>query len=195
MDFEGIVRKTRSYRRFDESDRIGRDKLVKLVDMARLSASATNRQPLKYLVYDSEKECEEIFPATAWAGFLKEWPGPVPGERPTGYIIILSDTEIKDHFGVDHGIAAQTIMLGATTMGYGGCMIGSIRKDILRARLQIPERYEILLVLALGRPVEKVVIDEIQYDDYKYWREADGTHHVPKRTLGEVLLNLYKKSP
>lgn len=190
MDFGEIVSKTRSYRRFNESDRIDRDRLIRLVDLARLSASATNRQSLKYLVYDSADDCAKIFPATAWAGFLKEWPGPEPGERPSGYIIILGDTEIKDHFGVDHGIAAQTIMLGATTMGFGGCMIGSIRKEMLKATLQIPDRYEILLVLALGRPVEKVVIDEIRDDDFKYWREPDGTHHVPKRSLNEVLLNL-----
>jgi nitroreductase len=190
MEFKDIVLNTRSYRRFDESDRIGRDRLVELVNMARLSPSATNRQSLKYLVYDSCDDCARIFPATAWAGFLKDWPGPGEGERPSGYIIILRDTEINDYFGVDHGIAAQTIMLGATTMGYGGCMIGSIKKEMLRAVLAIPQRYDILLVLALGRPVEKVVIDDIRDDDFKYWREADSTHHVPKRRLDEVLLNL-----
>lgn len=190
MEFKDIVLNTRSYRRFDEGDRIGRDRLVELVNMARLSPSATNRQSLKYLVYYSNDDCARIFPSTAWAGFLKEWPGPDEGERPSGYIIILRDTEINDYFGVDHGIAAQTIMLGATTMGYGGCMIGSIKKEMLRAVLAIPERYDILLVLALGKPVEKVVIDDIRDGDFKYWREADATHHVPKRGLDEVLLNL-----
>ena len=190
MEFEEIIFKTRSYRRFDESDRIGRERLVKLVDMARLSPSATNRQSLKYLVYDSAEECRSIFPATAWAGYLKEWPGPEPGERPSGYIILLRDLEIGDPFGIDHGIAAQTIMLGANAMGYGGCMIGSIKKDMLRQTLGISDRYEILLILALGRPAEKIVLDDISEDDFKYWREDDGTHHVPKRKLNEVLLNL-----
>ena len=190
MDFEDIVLRTRSYRRFDESDRIGRETLIRLVDMARLSASATNRQSLKYLVYDSVEDCTAIFPATAWAGYLKEWPGPEPGQRPSGYIILLRDLEINDPFGIDHGIAAQTIMFGATTMGYGGCMIGSIKKEMLRKTLGIADRYEILLVLALGRPTELIIIDDIREGDFKYWREPDGTHHVPKRTLGETLLNL-----
>ena len=190
MDFKELVLATRSFRRFDETDRIGRENLIKLVDMARLSPSATNRQPLKYLVYDSVEDCNSIFPATAWAGFLKEWPGPEPGERPSGYIIMLIDSELKDHFGADHGIAAQNVMLGAVSMGYGGCMIGSIKKELLRQQLSIPDRYEITLVLALGRPVEKVVIDDIREGDFKYWREDDGTHHVPKRKLNEVLLNL-----
>jgi nitroreductase len=190
MNFKEIVLGTRSYRRFDESDRIGREKLIDLVDMARVSPSATNRQSLRYLVYSTPEECSGIFPATAWAGYLKDWAGPEPGERPTGYIVLLGDNETRDSFGVDHGIAAQTIMLGATVMGFGGCMIGSIRKDMLRQQLSISERYEILLVLALGRPVEKIVLDPIIDGDYKYWREPDGTHHVPKRTLKEVLLNL-----
>jgi nitroreductase len=150
MDFSELVLRNRSYRRFDETDRIGRERLVKLVDLARIGPSATNRQPLKYLVYDSPADCERIFPATAWAGYLKEWPGPQSGERPTGYIIMLMDTGIKDIFGADHGIAAQTIMLGATEMGYGGCMIGSIKKEILRKELGIDNQYEIMLVLALG---------------------------------------------
>lgn len=190
MDFRELVLAARSFRRFDETDRIGRENLIKLVDMARLSPSATNRQPLKYLVYDSVEDCNSIFPATAWAGFLKEWPGPEPGERPSGYIIMLIDSELKDYFGADHGIAAQTVMLGAVSMGYGGCMIGSIKKELLRQQLSIPDRYEITLVLALGRPVEKIVIDDILEGDFKYWREDDGTHHVPKRKLNEVLLNL-----
>lgn len=190
MNFKEIVLSTRSYRRFNEADRIGRERLVKLVDLARLSPSATNRQSLKYLIYDSPEECSSIFPATAWAGYIKEWPGPEPGERPSGYIVMLGDTEIKDTFGVDHGIAAQTIMLGSTIMGYGGCMIGSLKKDMLRQQLSIPEKYEILLVLALGKPVEKIVLDDVKDGDIKYWREPDGTHHVPKRTLKEVLLNL-----
>jgi nitroreductase len=190
MNFKEVVLKTRSYRRFNEADRIGRERLVELVDYARLSPSARNRQSLKYLIYSSPEECSMIFPATAWAGYLKDWPGPEPGERPTGYIVILGDTENKDSFGVDHGISAQTIMLAATVMEYGGCMIGSLRKDMLRQQLSIPEKYEILLVLALGKPVEKIVLDEIKDDDFKYWREPDGTHHVPKRGLKEVLLNL-----
>lgn len=195
MNFVEIVNKTRSYRRFNESDRIAREVLIRLVDMARLSASATNRQSLKYVIYDSPVDCQAIFPALAWAGFLKEWPGPDPGERPSGYIIVLRDTDIGDNFGIDHGIAAQTIMLAATSMGYGGCMIGSIRKDLLRKTLCLPDRYEILLVLALGRPTEKIVIDEIRGGDFKYWREYDNTHHVPKRSLDEVLLNFPVKRP
>ena len=189
-DFEKLVSATRSFRRFDESQRITIETLEHLVNLARLSASAANRQPLRFLLYNTPEDCERIFPKTAWAGYLKEWNGPGPGERPSGYIIIVGDKTVTEGFGVDPGIAAQSIMLGATTIGLGGCMIASVRRDELRKELSVPERYEILLVLALGKPVENVVIDDIKDEDVKYWRNEDGVHHVPKRRLDELILRL-----
>jgi nitroreductase len=190
MNFEELVFKTRTYRRFDESFSISHKTLCELVNLTRFSASGANRQPLKYLLYSNPSDCSRIFPSLAWAGYLKDWRGPEPGERPSAYIIILGDKSITDTFGVDHGIAAQTIMLGASTLGMGGCMIASIRKDELRTGLNIPEQYEILLILALGKPVEKVVIDDIRDGDVKYWRDDNQVHHVPKRSLDELILKL-----
>lgn len=129
MKFEDLVFKTRSFRRFDESVRIGRDILEKLAGLARLSASAANRQPLKFILISMPDECSKVFPSLAWAGYLKDWEGPAPGERPSAYIIILGDRSITETFGVDHGIAAQSIMLGATEAGFGGCMIASVKKS------------------------------------------------------------------
>lgn len=190
MNFKDLIAKNRTYRRFDESYRIEYKTLEQLVNLARLSSSSANKQPLKYLLYNTPGDCENIFPFIAWAGYLKEWPGPEPGERPSAYIIILGDTSISKSFGVDHGIAAQSIMLGATETGLGGCMIASIKRDDLRKELGIPLKYEILLILALGKPVEKVVIDDIKNGDVKYWRDPDKTHHVPKRTLNELIIKL-----
>jgi nitroreductase len=102
---------------------------------------------------------------------------------------VLGDTEITRAFGCDHGIAAQTILLGAVEKGLGGCMIASVYKDGLRQALKIPSHLEILLVLALGKPREKVVIDSLKPDgDVKYWCESNGVHHVPKRELDEIIL-------
>jgi len=190
MNFEELVFKTRTYRRFDESFSVPQKTLRELVNLTRFSASGANRQPLKYLLYGNPSDCSRIFPSLAWAGYLKEWEGPEPGERPSAYIVILGDKSITDSFGVDHGIAAQTIMLGASTLGMGGCMIASIRKEELRTELNIPGQYEILLVLALGKPVEKVVIDDIKDGDVKYWRDDSQVHHVPKRSLDELILKL-----
>jgi nitroreductase len=190
MTLKEIVFKTRSYRRFDELHRIEYKTLESLVDLARLSASGANRQPLKYLIYNSPEDCGRVFPSVVWAAYLKDWDGPETGERPSGYIIILGDKTIAEGFGVDHGIAAQSIMLGATEAGLGGCMIASIRREQLRSEFKIPDKYEILLILALGKPVENVIIDRIKDGDVKYWRDSEKNHHVPKRPLGEVIIKL-----
>ena len=132
-----------------------------------------------------------IFPHLIWADYLQDWNGPEKGERPSAYIIILCDTDIFSDCGCDYGIAAQTILLGATEKGFGGCMIGNINKKELGNALTIPERYDILLVVALGKPKENVVLEPVEPDgNSKYYRSEDGTHHVPKRSLCDVILDV-----
>ncbi|MBN1246732.1 MAG: nitroreductase family protein [Anaerolineae bacterium] len=184
-----LVAKNRSYRRFDESVQVPMEVLVELVDLARLSPSGANRQPLKYKLYNEQADREKIFPCLAWAGALPDWPGPAEGERPMGYVVILGDTEISQNFAVDEGIVAQSMMLGAVDHGFGGCMLGAINRKKLREALEIPERYEILLILALGRPAETVVIEDLEPgDNTNYWRDEEDVHHVPKRTLDELIV-------
>ncbi len=184
-----LVRRNRSFRRFDDRETISRETLRELVDLARLSASGANMQPLKYILSCAPQRDEKVFPCLAWAGYLKDWDGPAEGERPSAYIVILGDKEIRSSFGIDAGIAAQSILLGAVEKGLGGCMIGSITGDELRDALDIPERYQILLVIALGKPSETVVLQETGPDgDIKYWRDEQGVHHVPKRSLDEIIV-------
>ncbi len=189
MQVKDVVLRNRSYRRFDEHVPISTDTLRELVDLARLSPSGANRQPLKYILSNEPVRNARIFPALRWAGYLKDWPGPSEGERPSAYIIILEDTEISSHVRCEQGIAAQSILLGATEKGLGGCIFGSIQRRMLRDVLHIAERYEILLVIALGLPVETVVIDPLPADgNTKYWRDEQSVHHVPKRSLDEIII-------
>jgi nitroreductase len=184
-----LVLKNRSYRRFYEDVSVPLETLRDLVDLARLSASAANMQPLKYILSCDRDRNALIFEHLAWAGYLKDWPGPAAGERPSAYIIMLGDTVIAKNVVCDHGIAAQSILLGAVEKGLGGCMIASVQREKLRAALGVPGRYEILLVLALGKPRETVVIEKMGSDgDVKYWRDSEGRHHVPKRSLDEIIV-------
>lgn len=184
-----LVRRTRSFRRFDESAEVAPGLLRDLVELARLSASGANLQPLKYVLCTDRATNARIFPTLAWAGYLPDWDGPEPGERPAAYIVILLDTAISKTTDCDHGIAAQSMMLGATEMGLGGCMIASVKRPALHEVLSIPEQYAIKLVLALGRPAETVVLDPLGADgSIRYWRDPDGAHHVPKRALDDLIL-------
>jgi nitroreductase len=183
------VLKNRSYRRFYEEVDINLETLRELVDLARNSASAMNAQPLRYILSCDARKNSLVFPHLTWATFLTDWPGPGEGERPSAYIVILGDTGVSRFWDYDAGIAAQTILLGATEKGLGGCMIANIQKEGLRKALEIPSRYEILLVLALGKPREKVVIEAVgPSGDTKYWRDSEGVHHVPKRRLDEMII-------
>jgi len=188
---EEIIQRNRSYRRFDEKTTIDLDTLKGFVNLARLSASGANRQPLKYIISNDTQRNSLIFPCLAWAGYLTDWPGPAEGERPSAYIVILGDRELGANFGIDHGIAAQSILLGAVSRGYGGCIIATVKKERLKEALHIPDRYEILLVLALGKPVETVKIEEVGADgSIKYWRDSENVHHIPKRALKDIILDV-----
>jgi nitroreductase len=186
-----LIIKNRTYRRFQQDITIDRETLRELVDPARLSASAANMQPLKYvLCCDAEKNAA-VFRYLGWAGYLKDWPGPAECERPSAYIIILVDTQISEFADCDHGIAAQSILLGAAEKGIAGCMIGTVKRRELSEALEIPSRYKILLVLALGKPAETVTLETAAPDgNIEYWRAADGVHHVPKRPLDELILDV-----
>lgn len=187
--FRDLVLQNRSYRRFDESYTIPRETLVELVSLARCTASAGNLQPLKYILSADQEANDRIFPCLAWAGYLKDWEGPAPGEQPSAYIVILLDKTITKNLMCDDGIAAQSILLGAAEMGLGGCIIGSIQREKLRGELQIPEHLMIRLILALGKPVETVVLEDlVPGEGIQYWRDEKGIHHVPKRKLEELIV-------
>lgn len=189
VNLKELVVRNRSYRRFHQDAPVDLNTLTELVDLARLSASGRNLQPLKYKLVNTPALCAQVFPHLAWAGYLKDWPGPAESERPAAYIVMLGDRELTQNFGVDPGIAAQSILLGATEKGLGGCIIGSVQREPLANVLGIPERYEILYVIALGKPKEEVVIEPLPASgDIRYWRDAAGTHHVPKRALDDLIL-------
>ena len=184
-----LIVQNRTCRRFHQEVAIEPETLRELVDLARLSASGANRQPLKYILSCDPQKNALIFSHLGWAGYLTDWPGPPEGERPSAYIIMLGDTEIRKNYLCDHGIAAQSIFLGAREKGLGGCMHGSVKRDELSKALGIPPRYEILLVLSLGKPKEKVVLETLGTDgDFNYWRDSDSIHHVPKRLLDDIMI-------
>jgi nitroreductase len=187
-EFERLVKNNRSCRRFDNSHKINEKTLMRLINLARNCASAANKQPLKYVICCDENKNAKIFSSLGWAAYLKEWEGPIKEERPSAYIVILGDHNVSDKFWCDHGITAQTILLGARTIGLAGCMFGSINNKKLKNSLNIADHLEPKLVVALGKPVEIIQIDDIGKDgDIKYWRDKNQIHHVPKRTLDDLI--------
>lgn len=187
--FKELVMKNRSYRRFFEEEKITQEMLLKLVEYARFVPSGANKQALKYYIASEKSYNEKIFETLGWAGYLKDWQGPVVGERPAAYIILVQDSSYKMATSFDAGIAAQTILLGAAEIGLGGCMIGNIQTEKLKQVLNLAENLEIVLVIALGKPKESVVIETMDIKgDIKYWRDENQIHHVPKRKLDDIII-------
>lgn len=192
-DMEDLVRRARSYRRFDEADRVGEGFLMALVDLARRSASSKNLQPLSYAIVSDAEGCERIFGGIRWAQRLSDWDGPEVGERPTGYVVVCSREEPTPVTWVDVGIACQTLVLAATAAGAGACMIRAFDGRLVREVVpELAEGYVPLLLVAVGVPAETVVLETARTDDpadLAYWRGPDGVHHVPKRSIESVLIN------
>ncbi len=190
--FFDLVKSNRSFRRFDQSVKIDPETLKELINLARLSASAANLQPLKYMISSGEDMNEKIFSCLGWAAYLKDWKGASDGEKPAAYIVVFGDKSITKNFRCDHGIAAQSILLGAREKGLGGCMLAAINHKRLRSALGVDDHLEVLLVIALGKPIETVVLEELEPGgSIKYWRDDRGVHHVPKRGLDEIILTAW----
>ena len=189
---EELIKQNRSCRRFYQDTAVSEETLKELVNLARLSASAANIQPLKYILSSEPGNNAKIFSCLAWAAYLKDWPGPSEGERPAGYIIMMGDTNISTNFWCDHGIASQSILLGAREKGLAGCMLGAINKKNLQKFLGISSNLEILLVLAIGKPKEKIVLQTVGDDgNIKYWHDEKDIHHVPKRKLEDIIIKSF----
>lgn len=185
-----LLLKNRSYRRFDESFVIKDEELRSLIELARLTPSSVNMQPLRYVLINDGKTNARVFKTLGWAGLLKNWNGPEKGERPSAYIVILCDNTIAKNMKIDVGITAQTIMLGAAELGLGGCMLGSVNRSVLAEILNIDiQRYSIELVLALGKPAETVkIVDIPESGSTAYYRDESGVHYVPKRSVDDLFI-------
>ena len=187
-----LVLRNRSYRGYDENRKVSWEELAELVDLTRYTASSVNMQPLKYYLACDKEEVEKIVSITKWAAALSELHLPHPGSYPAAFIVICQDLEISPStttFQRDVGIAAQTILLGATEKGLGGCMIGNFKRSEMKSLLHLSENIEPNLVLAIGKPAEKVVLTSVKEDGKtSYYRDEEGTHYVPKRSLEDIIL-------
>jgi len=189
MKFEEVITKRRTIRRFKQEP-ISLKRLKKLIEYARLAPSASNIQSLRYILINKPEICKKIFPLVKWAANLpEEERTPEENRRPTAYIIMLNDNEIKKGAKYDIGAAIQNILLGAVNLGLAGCWMGSIERDTIRELLSIPEKYTITHVISLGIPDEESVVEPVT-NSFKYWKDEDGVMHVPKLSIDDLIFKI-----
>lgn len=191
--FLDLVKQARSHRGFRQDRKVTRQELEHLVECARFTPAARNDQVLKYYLAEKPETVAAIQPLTKWAGALAELHLPRKGAEPVAYIVICLDGSLAENpapYQRDVGIVAQTMLLAAAEMGLNGCMIGSFAAGELREKLGLPEAIKPQLLLALGEGTDRIVMTDVGEDgSTTYYRDAEDTHYVPKRTLGQLILN------
>jgi nitroreductase len=189
MDVRDLARSARTVRRFRASQEIPPETLLGIVDAARLAPCGANLQMLRFVMLEKPSDRDALFPLLRWAAYLKNWPGPPESERPSAYIVILAPVEEKPFTRMDVGIAAGYMMLAAREQGLGCCMILSFDRQKAAEVLSPPDGLSPILVLALGYPAEDVVLETLAPgQSVEYWRDPEGRHHVPKRSLEDLIL-------
>jgi len=191
-NLKDLVLQNRSYRGYDNSVRQTKEELMELVDYARLMPAAKNVQPLKYFLAYEKEVVDQIQPHTKWAGLLADLSLPFEGTEPTSFIVVLQDTEIEANlaqFKNDVGIVAATITLAAAEKGLGCCMIGAYSGAGVKEVMQLPENLSPVLVIALGKPDEKIVLTDAEDGNVAYYRDENNVHYVPKRRLEDIIVN------
>lgn len=193
-DLKELFRRNRSYRRFDESEKIDEAEISKWIESARFCASGRNLQPIKYIIVTDAELCNALTATVKWAGYLPEWDGPEVGERPTAYVAKLLDTTLTSTVRLDDGLQLSAITLSAVEAGYGCCIFQSYNAATITEMLGLPEELKLTSVLAVGKPIEEVIIKDIEPGEcIKYYRDEKRRHIVPKRKLSELIYKAQNK--
>lgn len=181
-----LIKKCRSFRRFNQDKRISFEQLYDIASNARYTPSAANLQRLRFALFTEEGDCNKIFSGLRFAGYLTEWSGPADSERPCAYIVIASECELDFNLAIDLGICAEAILLSATEREMGGCIFRSFNAEGLASLL--PTGLVPHVVIALGYPSEEVVIVDSKSGEIKYFRDSEDRHVVPKLPLDKIII-------
>jgi nitroreductase len=184
MNISESIKKKRTIRLYKQK-KISYKILEDCVDSARLSSSARNAQPLEYIIIDDEKILKNLLPFIRFGGFITEDKKAKPGFEPTALIIILVKKGFEQYSAYDVGIAAQNISLVAFENKIGTCMMGAIDKENIKKELKVPDSYLVDLVITLGYPAEKPLVEEKDQEP-RYERKND-IFYVYKKELKKVL--------
>lgn len=188
-----LLKQNRSFRSYDESVRVTKEQLTDMIDCTRYAPFSQNYQAFKYYLVHTPEQCARLQPCTHWAKALPQKTLPPKGHCPTAFIVLCYDAAIGSNmqqFWKDVGICAHTILLRASEMGLGGCMIGNFSPAEVIHVLELPHGLTPLLVIAIGKPDETVVLTDLEEGgDHRYYRDENDVHYVPKRRLEDLILN------
>ena len=181
-----LLRRNRSYRGFDKSCPVTQAQLRRIAEVCTLVPSGRNQQVLRLKLLTRNNGADQMQGLYKLGAALPELHLPFPGTEPEAFIIICSTVEPDKWVHMDVGIAAQSMLLKAVEMGLGGICIGAFNKQALIETFALP--YEPVLMLAIGKPAEKIELLPVHAGEpLKYYRE-NGIHYVPKIVANDLIL-------
>lgn len=180
-----LLQHNRSYRGYDASFKVREDQLRRIIEVVTLCPSARNQQVLRFRPVMGD-EAAAMLKYIRLGGALPELHLPFEGTEPNAFIVICSTVEESKYVDIDLGIVAQSMLLQAVEIGLGGICIGAFDHEPLKELLGL--KYEPLLVLAIGRPAERIELKECgEGDNLTYYREG-GVHYVPKIRVDDLII-------
>ena len=183
----------RSYRRFDESRPVPDDALADMLEAARLSSCAGNRQLLRFVIVRSPRLCARVFPLTRWGAALPEGRGTPPeGRRPVLYCAVtVPEDRTSSLTDTDAGLAMGSMTLAAWAHGIGSCILGSIDRPALAQALELPPDRRIQSLIAFGYPAHtSEVVPPWEDGSLRYRMTEDDDLLVPKLPVSELTVIL-----
>lgn len=181
MDFLELVSSRQSVRGFDTERQVEREKLERIVEVARLAPSACNAQPWSFVIVDEPELKNKIADATSsrvlgMNHFTKQ--------APVHLLLVEEKVNLssgiggwikkKDYAQLDLGIVAAHIVLAAQAEGLGTCIVGWFDEDKVRDLLHIPSSKRVWLDIVIGygtQPLRKKSRKSIEsilsYNKYK----------------------------
>lgn len=180
-----LLLRNRSYRGYDSSFAVRDDQLRRIIEVATLCPSARNQQVLRFRPVVGE-EARVVLQHIRLGGALPELHLPFAGTEPNAFIVICSTVEESKYVDMDLGIVAQSMLLQATEIGLGGICIGAFDHKEIAEKLTLP--YEPLLVLAIGRPAERIELKPCKEGDSLTYYRNEGVHYVPKINVNDLII-------
>ncbi len=180
-----LLQRNRSHRAYDVSFQVREDQLRRIIGVNRYTPSARNQQVLRFRMVLSD-EAEKVLPHIRLGAALPELNLPQKGSEPRAFIIICSIAEESRFVDIDLGIAAQSMLLQATEIGLNGICIAAFDKQRIKEQFNLP--YEPLMILAIGRGKDNIVLTEIKANESRNYYRKDGIHYVPKLSFEELII-------
>lgn len=151
----------RSIRKYKDK-KIEKEKVDKILKGALTSPSGKNIQPWELIVVDDKETLEKLAASRGWAS--------KPLANAPLAIVVVADPELTSVWVEDASIISTIIQLMAESLGLGSCWIQSrerftdnneIVSDYVRNILEIPDKYFVESMIAIGYPDEEKAPHEI----------------------------------